>query len=128
MQTCGTSLPTILVADDDLNCLSMLSSALQESGHQVATATNGIEALEQLRINPSIALVITDIIMPVKEGIGLIRSIKRLYGTTKIIAMTGSLNWETVLSTATDFGVDVTLRKPFKINRLLELIELELGR
>ena len=128
MQTCGTSLPTILVADDDPNCLSMLSSALQESGHQVATATDGIEALEQLQINPSIALVITDIIMPAKEGIGLIRSIRRLYGTIKIIAMTGSVNWATVLFTAAEFGVEVTLRKPFKINRLLELIELELGK
>jgi CheY-like chemotaxis protein len=78
MQTCGTSEKTILVADDDRNCLSMITTALQESGHQVATAANGIEALEQLRMNPSIAIVITDIVMPEKEGGALIRPIRRL--------------------------------------------------
>lgn len=127
MQTCGTSEKTILVADDDRNCLSMITTALQESGHQVATAANGIEALEQLRMNPSIAIVITDIVMPEKEGVALIRSIRRLCGTIKIIAMTGSTNWEPIFATANDFGVDVTLRKPFKINHLLEIIDLELA-
>ncbi len=128
MQTCGTSGQTILVADDDRNCLSMIAIALQESGHLVATAANGIEALEQLRKNPSIAIVITDIIMPEKEGVSLIRSIRRQYGTMKIIAMTGSTNWEPIFAAASDFGVDVTLRKPFKIDRLLEIVGLELAK
>ena len=123
MITPKTVKPAVLVADDDPNCRTMIAAALMEQEYHVVVARNGMEALERLRNNPAVGVVITDIIMPEKEGIGLIRSIRKTFPAIKIIVITGSAYFESIFTTARDFGADVTMRKPFDIERLVEIVE-----
>ena len=123
MNTESSTKPVVLIADDESNCRTMIATVLEEQGYRIVIARNGVEALEQLRNNPTVGIVVTDIIMPEKEGIGLIRSIRKMFPDIKIIAMTGSVYFESIFATARDFGADVTMRKPFNIDHLLEIIE-----
>ncbi|MBN1759962.1 MAG: response regulator [Chitinispirillaceae bacterium] len=115
--------PKILIADDDHRCRQMIQMSLEELGYSVVTAGDGIEALEKLRNTPSITVVITDIIMPGKEGIGLICSIRSEFDHIRIIAITGSSHFKSIFSLAHDFGADITLKKPFKIAHLCEMLK-----
>jgi CheY-like chemotaxis protein len=58
----------ILVVDDDADIREVLSEVLEESGHQVVTATNGLEALEILRTGLAPCMVFLDLMMPVMDG------------------------------------------------------------
>ena len=123
MNTASTIKPAVLIADDEPGCRAMIAAALEEQGYPVEIARNGVEALERLKSNSDVGIAITDIIMPEKEGIGLIRSIRRMFPAVKIIVVTGSVNFESVSATARDFGADVTIRKPFDIEHLMEIVE-----
>jgi DNA-binding response OmpR family regulator len=114
---------TILVVDDDQQILSLLKAILEERGHTVFLAGEGNSALELLGRQPGIDVVITDIMMPMKEGIGLIRAIRRGNRKIKIIAITSVTNHEAVLHTAMEFGADDAIRKPFDIEKLADRVD-----
>ena len=78
----------ILVIDDDHHILLMIKKMLERAGFEVDLAANGDEGLELFK-KLSVDLVITDIIMPEKEGLETIREMKRLRSDLKIIAMSG---------------------------------------
>ena len=66
---------TALVADDDLEMLEALEGVLVAQGCRVVTAVNGRDALEKaLQVRPD--LVITDLLMPVVDGIGLAKALR----------------------------------------------------
>ena len=67
----------ILVVDDDVLFVKAQGEFLRRSGHTVSTATNGKEAMDLVAHN-DFDLVITDIIMPVKEGFETIMSLQRI--------------------------------------------------
>jgi CheY-like chemotaxis protein len=58
----------ILVVDDDSDIREVLTEVLKDSGHDVLTATNGLEALEVLRAGACPCLVLLDLMMPVMDG------------------------------------------------------------
>lgn len=119
---------TILVVDDQALVRSQIRISLEMEGFQVAEAGNGREALDWLQHNTA-GLMLTDILMPAKEGIETIREVRRLHPTVKIIAMSGGLRTETVdfLELSKHFGADGILPKPFGRNQLLTLIRELLG-
>ncbi|MGP8330522.1 MAG: response regulator [Methanosarcinaceae archaeon] len=114
----------ILVIDDDNEILEMISRMLNDEGYEVITAVNGQAGLQLLNRESNIALVITDLIMPKKEGIETIREIKRDFSQIRILAISGGGRGsaEDYLALAKNLGADLALKKPFVKRKLLEAI------
>ena len=112
----------LVVEDDRMNAL-MISAVLEEHGYLVVTAGDGDLGLAILEKDDSIDGIITDIFMPNREGIGFIRAVKSRFRKMKIAVMTGAINYESIFSTAEDFGADMTIKKPFDIDLFVEKID-----
>jgi len=114
----------ILVVDDDKSLRDLLSRVLQEQGHDVATAGEGNEALD-LMAHTRFEMVISDIIMPGKEGIETIREIREVYPDVQIIAMStgGSMGNVQVLEYARMIGAHESIRKPVELPALISTVE-----
>lgn len=110
----------VLVVDDDDQVRSMLSRLLSRS-YEVETAGNGRQALTALE-GQSIDLLITDIIMPEKEGIELITTVRAQRPKLPIIAISGGgqVDPGQYLELARMLGANRVLGKPFDIDELLE--------
>lgn len=115
----------LVIDDDDLSC-KLFKTILEKAGYSVTTASNGFEGLKLLRKN-CIDLVITDIIMPVMEGVETIMKIKKEYPKTKILAMTGQGHLGHMgLDIAGKLGADHSFKKPFEKTEFLEIVETTL--
>ncbi|MEI8246185.1 MAG: response regulator [Lentisphaerota bacterium] len=115
----------ILVIEDDEDVLKFVCKILIAAGYDVAAASDGGLGLEQIKNNPDIAMVITDIIMPEKEGIETIREIKQTWPQIKIIAMSGGgiIHPKFYLRDAGAFGADAVIKKPLTISELIGTVE-----
>lgn len=114
----------ILIIDDNPDILQLFGRALKKAGHEVVEAPDGKVGLLLYREDPA-DLVITDIVMPEKEGIETIRELRRDYPNAKIIAISGggtAMASSTCLLLAERMGVQRSLRKPIKISELLEAV------
>jgi len=113
----------ILIIDDDEQMRAMLQQMLSRFGHEVTQAANGTEGLERFRADPA-DLVITDLIMPDKEGIETIVELRRDFPHVKIIAISGGARCGTLdfLPLAKRLGASSTLAKPFEREQLLETV------
>ena len=113
----------IMVIEDDELMRDMMTIILERQEHQVIGAENGRDA-EQLLKEHSVDLVITDILMPVQEGMETIMVLKHYYPDMKIIAMTGGgkTGPDIYLNIAKKLGAEKTLVKPFKHEDLLEAV------
>ncbi len=114
----------ILVIDDEPHILLMVKKMLERAGYEVDLASNGSEGLRLFnKIRP--ALVITDIIMPEKEGLETIREMRRIKSDLKIIAMSGGgkISADNYLETAKIFGASRLILKPFSQKQLLTYVE-----
>lgn len=80
----------ILVVDDDTFASEMLSMILDSDGYRLETAENGLVALERMKEFPDIALVISDINMPVMNGLELIEQIRKNGSDVPVIVLTGN--------------------------------------
>jgi DNA-binding response OmpR family regulator len=115
-------MPRILVIDDDEQLRSFLVILLRKRNYDVIEARNGEIGLKLLRANP-VELVITDIVMPEKEGFETIREIRQIQGNCKILAISGGgSNRIDYLQLARKLGVDDTLSKPFAPTELVEKV------
>jgi CheY-like chemotaxis protein len=114
----------ILVVDDEEMLRSALCRALKSAGHKVTEAANGKEALAAIRSHMP-QVMVTDIVMPVKEGIETILEIRRIYGDLKIIAISGGGHEGELsyLRFAEKAGADHVMAKPFSRDDLLRAIE-----
>jgi len=74
----------ILIIDDEPQIRSMLKLMLERDGYEVVEAPDGIEGIRIYRQNPT-DLIITDLIMPNKDGIGMIIDLKKEFPDVKII-------------------------------------------
>ena len=111
---------TILVVDDEPALRRVLSGQLRDAGHEVTAAAGGAEALK-LSCKGPYDLVITDLIMPDKEGLETIMALRRQIPATKIIAMSGGgrNSGKDYLAIARLLGAQRTLAKPFTQAELL---------
>ncbi len=116
----------ILLVDDNVDLLVVLGSALRLKGYDVMTAGNGRQAIDCAR-SEAVDVVVTDIIMPEKEGLETIMAFRRMNPETSVIAMSGGgqINAEEQLRLADKMGVIGTLRKPFSVHDLISVIESE---
>ena len=110
----------ILLIDDDPLVRRTIERILQKNGYQVHLATDGLEGLRTFRtLQPD--LVITDLIMPVKEGLDTIRLLRTWSPEAKIIAISGGgrvANTD-LLAEAAVLGASVVIAKPFEPDELL---------
>ena len=115
---------SILIIDDEIQIRKMLRQILEKEGYKIFTASNGQEGLKIFKNNPT-DLVITDLIMPEKEGIELILELRRDYPDTKIIAISGGgkIGPEEYLEIVKKFGVQFTFSKPIKREELIKAVK-----
>ena len=105
-----------------------IRSSLELEGYEVREASNGREAMEILAsYKPD--LMITDILMPEKEGIETIREARQQQADIKIIAISGGVRSENMdfLKIAKRLGADLALGKPFGRQQLLDMVHQLLG-
>jgi CheY-like chemotaxis protein len=115
---------TILVIDDDESVRRLILRILKSTGHIVLEAQDGNEAIAMLKKHDA-DLIITDLVMPKKEGIATMREVHERSPGTKVIAISGggtSRNM-TFLDVARAMGADAALAKPFTSRDLLEVVE-----
>lgn len=113
----------ILVIDDDQDILDFISMCLKDN-HEVTTALNGelgIYACEK----DAYDLIITDIFMPFRDGLDIIREAIKLYPEIKIIAMTAHYGegYTDYLKAAEVIGAAAQLCKPFTVEDLISTVE-----
>lgn len=114
---------TILLVDDDEQFRSMLAQVLTRAGYEVEQACNGNEALTSY-LSHQADLVITDLIMPDKEGLETIREIRLTNPAARIIAMSGGgpNGLVSYLRVAAVFGAQMVLDKPFSHHEILTAV------
>jgi CheY-like chemotaxis protein len=108
----GQATPTVLVVDDDPAMVESLAMLLEDYGFCVLTAANGVRALEVFR-ERSPSVVVTDIMMPELDGIGVILQMRRECPDVKIIALSGGgrVVKSDYLTAAEELGADAALEK-----------------
>jgi DNA-binding response OmpR family regulator len=114
----------ILVIEDDENIRSLCRRILEQDGHQVSEAAEGNTGTRLYR-EQGHDLVITDIIMPEKEGIETIIDLRREFSDVRIIAVSGGgkvTSSVTCLQLAKNLGASHTLVKPFTKQELLDAV------
>jgi DNA-binding response OmpR family regulator len=114
---------TVLVVEDDIVVRQACTMLLENEGFNVVTAIDGIDGLRKFhQINPDV--VLTDIIMPEKQGISLITDLRRGSKDVKIIAMSGGgrIGNMDFVTLATALGANAGLHKPFDDLELIETI------
>ena len=113
----------ILLVEDEQLVSETLASAMVSSGHTVVTASNGVEGLKRFA-EQAFDLVVTDIIMPDKEGIEMILDMRRRKPEAKIIAMSGGGRIGSVefLTMAASVGAMATLKKPIHLAKFLSVL------
>lgn len=113
----------ILIIDDEPYILLMLKKMLERAGYEVDLASNGKQGMELFEKEHA-DLVITDIIMPDKEGLEIILEMKKQRPDLKIIAISGGgrISPESYLECATHFGATRVFQKPFKQKELVSAV------
>jgi CheY-like chemotaxis protein len=113
----------IILADDCDLQRELHAAALSRSGHAVRTVQNGSQALDEYARAPS-DLVITDIFMPVKDGIELLLALRRAKHAVPVIVMTAGFReqQDIYLKMANALGASVLLSKPVLPEVLIEAV------
>ena len=107
----------ILIAEDEDSNRLLLKETLELNDHEVVEAIDGIEALKRIAEQP-VDLLITDILMPRKGGVALIKEVRWSHPDLKILAVAAM--GDSVLSEAREAGADRTLTKPFHLGEMLK--------
>ncbi|MBF0426232.1 MAG: response regulator [Magnetococcales bacterium] len=114
----------ILALDDDPVMRQLLATILQGGGHEVHLAPDGRTGMELFRaLRPDV--VITDLLMPGLDGIGVIRELQTLEPSLRIIALSGGgrvLTAETSLDVAKRLGACIMVAKPFTSQEILDAV------
>jgi len=109
----------VLVIEDDSTCGELIRRILGAEGHSVFFAENGAVGLKKLA-EARVDIVLTDLLMPVLEGLETIREIRRLQPDVKIIAISGV--YSDYLEAASTFGANAVFRKPFQPSALRDTV------
>jgi len=114
----------ILVVDDEETVRFSLRAVLEDNAHDVSEAENGAVAMDLVTVG-AFDLVVTDIVMPEKEGIQTILELKSGFPDIKVIAITGGNRERRELYslTASTLGADDVLQKSFTHEALVESVD-----
>jgi PAS domain S-box-containing protein len=114
---------TILLIDDEAAVLAITGRTLLAFGYKVRTARDGAEGIATYAQHPSeIAAVVTDMMMPVMDGVATIRALKRLDPEVRIIAASGISTKNSAAQVASE-GVKCFLPKPYTAELLLKALD-----
>lgn len=118
----------ILIADDEEQIRIMLKQMLEQEGYEVHAVENGEDGMKMVAKN-EYDLVITDMIMPVKDGLKFIMELIRDYPDMNILAISGggAIKADRYLTMASYLGDIATLEKPFKRDEFMSIINKKLG-
>jgi len=113
----------VLVIDDDEMLRGVLVQTLERAGYEVVEAPHGAAGIELFRASPA-DLVITDLIMPEKEGIETMLELRREFPQLPIIAVSGGARTagRDYLPIARHLGVRHALAKPFSRQEILDAV------
>ena len=108
----------ILIIEDDELIIKILKFILNKEGYQLSIIKDGLSAIEQIpAINPD--MVITDLLLPYKSGLEVIRFVKEKFKKTPIIVLSSLGEEEHSVSEAFKLGADDFIAKPFNPNELI---------
>jgi len=110
----------VLIVEDEPELLTLMADSFRRADVEVYTARNGEVGLELFRaVRPD--LVITDIVMPAKEGVALIMDIRKTGSDAPVIAISGggARSCKDYLRWAKELGAALVLQKPFRMSILL---------
>ena len=110
----------ILVVDDELNMLLVLEAMLKKEKYEVATASDGLEALEMLK-DGDVAVVVTDLKMPRLDGLGILSKIENDYPSIPVIVITAHGTITTAVEALKKGAFDY-ITKPFDQDDLKNVI------
>ncbi len=118
----------IIVIDDEPYILLMLKKMLEKEGHEVEMASNGVEGISLYHENGA-DLIITDIVMPEKEGLETIINLKTENPSLKVIAISGGgrVDSREYLHSAQLLGAEKIFQKPFKKDEIVRAVAELLG-
>jgi two-component system, NtrC family, nitrogen regulation response regulator NtrX len=118
----------LLIVDDEPNTLATLARAFRLEGHEAAVCDNAAKALELAASQP-FDLILSDVVMPGKDGLALLEELKALGVATPVVMMSGQAHIEMAVR-ATRLGALDFLEKPISTDKLLLTVEnaLKLGR
>jgi two-component system, cell cycle response regulator CpdR len=116
----------IIIAEDEAPIRELLARALSQDGHKVTTASNGAEALDKISTG-NFDLLLTDIQMPVMDGIALALAVVRDQRHLRIVLMTGYAD-QRERAKGLDALVREVVQKPFSIGEMREIISKTLAR
>lgn len=111
----------LLIIDDEPNTLASLSRAFRLAGHEATVCDQSTRALELVK-NQTFDLILSDVVMPGKDGIALLEEIKALGVTTPVVMMSGQAHIEMAVR-ATKLGAIDFLEKPISTEKLLLTLE-----
>lgn len=110
----------ILLIDDDIQVLNVMSSFLEIDHHEISTAVDGMQGIKLLETR-QFDLVITDVIMPEQDGLGVLMWLAKQAIRPKVIAISGgsvSLDQNHLLHLCRVFSADKVLSKPVNFETL----------
>jgi CheY-like chemotaxis protein len=111
----------VLVVDDDETMRDLLKRVLERSGFEVLTARDGQDGLERFG-SRNVDLTITDMVMPVMDGVEMMRKLVAEQPSIRIIAVSGVAEWDNYLKTARNIGAKAVLRKPVSSAELVDTV------
>ena len=112
--------PVILIVDDEESIIDTLKGSLEDDGHIVITASDGMKALEIIK-SQSIDIVFLDIWLPEMDGLTTLRAIKDFNSAIEVVMMTGHGSVNTAVLTIKDGAFDF-LEKPFSLDAVFDII------
>ena len=124
----------IIIIDDEEDIRIVLKEILERAGFEVEVASNGSDGMDLLRQKRA-DLVVTDIIMPGKDGVETVYDIRMEFPNTKIIVISGggnvapmeyqptAIKTTAYLASASEAGADLTLTKPFERAELISAVK-----
>jgi two-component system chemotaxis response regulator CheY len=114
----------ILVVDDDAAFRAAVREILETAGYTVVEAGDGRDSVAYVRTHP-VDLIVLDLLMPEQDGLETIRLLRRVAPALKMIAISGGgyMGRLNLLELARRLGAHRTLRKPLKVEALLETIQ-----
>src|SRR5690348_408862 len=111
----------LLIVDDEANTLASLSRAFRLAGHEATVCDNAAKALELAKAQ-AFDLILSDVVMPGKDGLSLLDDLKSQGVTTPVVMMSGQAHIEMAVR-ATKLGAIDFLEKPISTDKLLLTVE-----
>jgi len=112
----------VLVVDDEPQVVWVLRFGLESEGYDVATARNGIEALEQVAVHHP-ELMVLDVMMPKMDGWTVLRELAKLpvQERPRVVMVTALASLDD-RAKAAELGADAYVPKPFDVDELLQVL------